>query len=42
MSKAKMVVAPPPVVVDDTNLSRAWARGCRCRFSMVPAPRSRR
>ena len=26
MSKAKMLVAPPPVVIDDTNLSRAWSR----------------
>lgn len=26
MSKAKMLMAPPPVVIDDTNLSRAWAR----------------
>src|ERR1041385_5527044 len=26
MSKAKMLLAPPPVVIDDTNLSRAWAR----------------
>jgi hypothetical protein len=26
MSKAKMLVAPPPMVIDDTNLSRAWAR----------------
>jgi hypothetical protein len=26
MSKAKNLVAPPPVVIDDTNLSRAWAR----------------
>src|ERR1700691_4655009 len=26
MSKAKMLAAPPPVVIDDTNLSRAWAR----------------
>ena len=26
MSKAKTLVAPPPTVIDDTNLSRAWAR----------------
>jgi len=26
MSKAKMLTAPPPVVIDDTNLSRAWGR----------------
>ena len=26
MSKAKALVAPPPLVIDDTNLSRAWAR----------------
>lgn len=26
MSKAKMLAAPPPVVIDDTNLSRAWSR----------------
>jgi hypothetical protein len=26
MSKAKILAAPPPVVIDDTNLSRAWAR----------------
>ena len=26
MSKAKMLAAPPPVVIDDTNLSRGWAR----------------
>ena len=26
MSKAKTMVAPPPMVIDDTNLSRAWAR----------------
>jgi len=26
MSKAKMLAAPPPMVIDDTNLSRAWAR----------------
>ena len=26
MSKAKTLVAPPPFVIDDTNLSRAWAR----------------
>lgn len=26
MSKGKSVAAPPPVVVDDTNLSRAWGR----------------
>jgi len=26
MSKAKMVVAPPPLVIDDSNLTRAWAR----------------
>lgn len=26
MSKAKMVAPPPPVVIDDTNLSRAWGR----------------
>lgn len=26
MSKAKILVAPPPLVIDDTNLSRAWAR----------------
>ncbi|MCY4593173.1 MAG: hypothetical protein OXC19_00050 [Bryobacterales bacterium] len=26
MSKAKTVVAPLPTVIDDTNLSRAWAR----------------
>ena len=26
MSKAKMLVASPPVVIDDTNLSRGWAR----------------
>ncbi|MYB13463.1 MAG: thymidylate synthase [Rhodospirillaceae bacterium] len=26
MSKAKSLVAPPPFLIDDTNLSRAWAR----------------
>ena len=26
MSKAKMVAPPPPEVIDDTNLSRAWGR----------------
>ena len=26
MSKARTLVAPPPLVIDDTNLSRAWAR----------------
>ena len=26
MSKAKSLVAPPPLLIDDTNLSRAWAR----------------
>jgi len=26
MSNAKSFVAPPPFVIDDTNLSRAWAR----------------
>ena len=26
MSKARTLVAPPPMVIDDTNLSRAWAR----------------
>lgn len=26
MSKGKTVTAPPPVVIDDTNLSRAWGR----------------
>lgn len=26
MSKAKKTAAPPPLVIDDTNLSRAWAR----------------
>ena len=26
MSKAKTLMAPPPLVIDDTNLSRAWAR----------------
>ncbi len=26
MSKAKSLVAPPPSLIDDTNLSRAWAR----------------
>ena len=26
MSKARTLVASPPVVIDDTNLSRAWAR----------------
>ena len=26
MSKARTLVAPSPVVIDDTNLSRAWAR----------------
>ena len=26
MSKAKMVALPPPVMIDDTNLSRAWGR----------------
>lgn len=26
MSKAKMLTAPPPLIIDDTNLSRAWAR----------------
>ncbi len=26
MSKGKSVAAPPPVVIDDTNLSRAWGR----------------
>jgi hypothetical protein len=26
MSKAKMLAAPPPVVIDDTHLSRGWAR----------------
>ena len=26
MSKAKALVAPPPLLIDDTNLSRAWAR----------------
>ena len=26
MSKARTRIAPPPMVIDDTNLSRAWAR----------------
>lgn len=26
MSKARTLVAPPPLVINDTNLSRAWAR----------------
>src|ERR1051325_5684656 len=26
MSKGKMLAAPPPMVIDDTNLSRGWAR----------------
>ena len=26
MSKARTLAAPPPMVIDDTNLSRAWAR----------------
>ena len=26
MSKARTLVAPPPKVINDTNLSRAWAR----------------
>jgi hypothetical protein len=26
MSKSKTLVAPPPFMIDDTNLSRAWAR----------------
>ena len=26
MSKAKMLAPPPPLVIDDVNLSRAWAR----------------
>ncbi len=26
MSKPRTLVAPPPMVIDDTNLSRAWAR----------------
>ena len=26
MSKARTPMAPPPLVIDDTNLSRAWAR----------------
>ena len=26
MSKGKALAAPPPLVIDDTNLSRAWAR----------------
>ena len=26
MSKARTLVAPPPMVIDDTNLSRVWAR----------------
>ena len=26
MSKARILAAPPPQVIDDTNLSRAWAR----------------
>ncbi|MBC8792136.1 MAG: thymidylate synthase [Tagaea sp. CACIAM 22H2] len=26
MSKSKIMVAPSPLVIDDTNLSRAWAR----------------
>ena len=26
MSKSKMLAAPPPLVIDDTNISRAWAR----------------
>lgn len=26
MTKMKTLVAPPPLVIDDTNLSRAWAR----------------
>lgn len=26
MSKGKTLVAPPPLVIDDTNLSRAWSR----------------
>ena len=26
MSKAKSLVAPPPLLIDDTNLSCAWAR----------------
>ena len=26
MSKARTLVTPPPTVIDDTNLSRAWAR----------------
>ena len=26
MSKARTLAASPPLVIDDTNLSRAWAR----------------
>ena len=26
MSKARILAAPPPQVIEDTNLSRAWAR----------------
>ncbi|WP_354132011.1 thymidylate synthase [Bradyrhizobium sp. RT4b] len=26
MSKSKVLAVPPPLVIDDTNLSRAWAR----------------
>ncbi len=26
MSKGKRVAAPPPLLIDDTNLSRAWGR----------------
>ena len=26
MSKARALAAPPPLMIDDTNLSRAWAR----------------
>ena len=26
MSKARTLVAPPPMVIEDINLSRAWAR----------------
>jgi hypothetical protein len=26
MSKAKIIASPPPMTIDDTNLSRAWAR----------------
>ena len=26
MSKARTLMAPPPLLIDDTNLSRAWAR----------------